>query len=360
MKLFIQLVIWLVVLSGIIVLTSPNGTPTIEYIKKRFDRMTPPNEASPPIKTRPASPPNRCDRGKSNGYKTRYNRIYQWADKNGRTQVSDSPPTGQHTNLRIKNHKVNSFFKLTIDDSQANLPAYTKDHLEAGVKKIYKTLKNVLKVSEIRSTELRLKFISNKKSFHAYRQQVAPDTNYQTTGFYTDILHQSTIWAVGDRRHITRIAMHEATHAIVAGMFGGAPTWLNEGLASFFEKQVITGNDVYSYELINEHLKTLHSSPLPSLKHHFSQTHQQWHDPRRSNLNYAVDWSLIYYLMHSDKGRGLIRSLLDNVAIASCNGLNAEQFIQKNYKGGLSALEAGWKTWLQKARPNTMITIHGF
>jgi len=189
---------------------------------------------------------------------------------------------------------------------------------------------------------------------------VAPDTNYQTTGFYTDRLHQSTIWAVGDRQHITRIAMHEATHAIVAAMFGGAPTGLNEGLTSFFEKQVITGNNVYSYELINEHLKTLHALPLPSLKHHFSQTHQQWHDARKSNLNYAVDWSLVYYLMHTNKGRTLISRLLDNVATSSCHGLNAERFINKNYKGGLVALENSWKVWLQKARPNTMITIHGF
>ncbi|MDF1688386.1 MAG: DUF1570 domain-containing protein [Cycloclasticus sp.] len=360
MKLFIQLVIWLVVLSGIIVLTSPGDAPTIEQVKKHFDRVVSQNEVRPPIKARAVSVPNRCDRAKSNGYKTKYNRIYQWTDKNGQAQVSDRRPTGQYTNLHIKNHKVNSFFRLTIDDSQAQLPAYTKDHVEAGVKKIYKTLKNVLKVSDIRSTELKLKFISNKNSFHAYRQHVAPDTNYQTTGFYTDRLHQSTIWAVGDRHHITRIAMHEATHAIVAAMFGGAPTWLNEGLASFFEKQVITGNDVYSYELINEHLKILHTSTLPSLKHHFSQTHQQWHDARKSNLNYAVDWSLVYYLMHTNKGRNLISSLLDNVATSSCHGLNAESFINKNYKGGLLALENSWKIWLQKARPNTMITIHGF
>lgn len=364
MKFFIRLVILVVMLSGLAVLISTEKQR--DQIAQRLDIFTKHEielvkKDTRPYKSslkKPANQPikNRCDRVNSTPL-NKYYAVYEWVDVNGRTQISDKRPTKGYTKLRIKNLRVDGFFKLSIDNAQARLPAFTHGHIETGVKKIYKSLTRVIRVAEVRTTHLKLKFIRDKKQFHAYRIKVVPDTSYKTTGFYTDRLNEATIWAVGNRDHITRIALHEATHAIVAGMFGGTPTWLNEGLASFFEKTVITGNNVYSYSVINEHLRLLSSSRLPSLSNHFTQTNQQWHDDNKSDLNYAVDWSLVFYMMSSSQGRDLLRYMLDNLAVKNCQGFDAEQFINQYYHGGLRSFEMGWHRWLKSARPNTTMTI---
>lgn len=285
--------------------------------------------------------------------------VYEWLDSNGQKQISDRHPKRDYTQLRIQKMLINKPFLLSVDSAQAQLPAYTKDHVSAGIKKIYKTLIDAIKVRQVRSAHIKMRFISNQHQFHAYRIKVAPDTGNKTTGFYSSRINESVIWATGDRRHITRIAMHEAAHAMIAVMFGGAPTWLNEGLASFFEKTIITGNDVYSYELINEHLDRLRGSKLPSLNSHFMQTHQQWHDTFKSDLNYAIDWSLVFYMMSSADGRNLLKLMLDNVAEINCQDFDTVRFINQHYEGGLGRFETGWHRWINSARKNTTMTIHG-
>lgn len=366
MKLFIRLIISLVFLSGLVTLLSTDKQR--DQIIRRLDiftkqkiefviKDTRPNK---PSLKKPAKKPikNRCDRVISTPINNHY-AVYEWVDVNGQVQISDKRPTREYTKLRIKNLQVDGFFKLSIDNAQAKLPAFTHGHIETGVKKIYKSLTDIIKVAEVRATHLKLKFIRDKKQFHAYRIKVAPDTSYKTTGFYTDRLNEATIWAVGNRDHITRISLHEATHAIVAGMFGGTPTWLDEGLASFFEKTVITGKNVYSYSVINEHLRRLHSTRLPSLNNHFSQTHRQWHDENKSDLNYAVDWSLVFYMMSSSQGRDLLRYMLDNLAVNNCSGFDTSKFINQHYQGGLKRFEKGWHQWLKSAQVNTTMTISG-
>ena len=364
MKLFIRLVILLVLSSGLVALiaTEEQKQEVTERLgvstKRKIESHWKENRPSKPLlkKIEKKRPVRRCDRVNSTLLNKNYT-VYEWNDLNGRTQISDKRPISGYTKLRIKNLRVDGFFKLSIDNSQARLPAFTHGYIEKGVQKIYKSLTDVIKVAEVRATHLKLRFISDKKQFHAYRIKAVPDTSYKTTGFYTDRLNEATIWAVGNRDHITRIALHEATHAIVAGMFGGTPTWLNEGLASFFEKTVIEGTNIYSYSVINEHLRRLHSSRLPSLSNHFTQTHQQWHNDKKSDLNYAVDWSLVFYMMSSPQGRALLRYMLDNLAVNNCNGFDTKQFINQHYQGGLNRFERGWHKWLKSTRPNTTMNI---
>lgn len=194
------------------------------------------NKKQPPLS--PLSTEHRpviCGKVKSQKIDHRYN-VYQWQDANGRTQISDTAPTLGYTNLRVQELYIDNFFDLTLDSSQADLPPFTQNHIQAGVTKTYKTLSDVLKVAQLRKIDLNLKFISDKDQFHAYRRKVAPDSSNQATGFYTSRLNQATIWAVGSKNHLTRISLHESSHAIAAAMFGDTPVWLNEGMAEFFDQ----------------------------------------------------------------------------------------------------------------------------
>jgi len=363
MKIFIRVIIGLVVLSGVFTLLSSKERKS--QMLRKLGLL-----AEQPVDMRTEMPQgrilkaakkpanNNCAKVASVSLNNQ-RIVYEWLDSNGQKQLSDTPPKRGYTQLRIQKNTINKPFLLSVVSNRAQLPAFTADHVSAGINKIYKGLINAIKVRQIRPAHIKIKFISNKGQFHEYRMKVAADTDNKTTGFYSSRINESVIWATGDKSHITRIALHEATHALIAVMFGGAPTWLDEGLASFFEKVVITGNDVYSYELIDEHLKRLRRAKLPSLTSHFMQTHQQWHDESKSDLNYAIDWSLVFYMMSSHSERNLLRLMLDNVAEINCQNFDAAQFINQHYEGGLRRFETGWHRWVNSARKNTTMTIHG-
>lgn len=363
MKIFIRVIIGLVVLSGVFTLFSSKEQQSQIFRKlgllseQSVDvQVEVPQRRIPNAVKKPTN--NSCAKVASVSLNNQ-RIVYEWLDLNGQKQISDRRPKRNYRQLRIQKVLINKPFILSVDSVKAQLPAFTADHVSAGINKIYKGLIKAIKVRQVRPAHIKIKFISSKSQFHEYRIKVAPDTNNKTTGFYSSRINESVIWATGDKSHITRIALHEATHALIAVMFGGAPTWLDEGLASFFEKTVITGNDVYSYELIDEHLELLGKSRLPSLTSHFMQTHQQWHDESKSDLNYAIDWSLIFYMMSSHGERNLLRLMLDNVAEMNCQNFDAVQFIDRNYAGGLRRFEIGWHQWIQAARKNTTMTIHG-
>ena len=363
MKIFIRVIIGLIVLSGVFTLLASKERQSL--ILRKLGLLT-----EQPVDLQTEMPQRRILKPVKKLANTSCAKVasvtlnnqrivYEWLDLNGQKQISDRRPKRDYAQLRIQKMLINKPFLLSVDSVKAQLPAYTKDHVSAGIKKIYKTLINAIKVRQVRPAHIKMRFISNQNQFHVYRIKVAPDTGNKTTGFYSSRINESVIWATGDRSHITRIALHEATHAMIAVMFGGAPTWLNEGLASFFEKTVITGNDVYSYELIDEHLSRLGRSKLPSLASHFIQTHQQWHDESKSDMNYAIDWSLVFYMMSSDNGRNLLRLMLDSVAEINCQDFDAVQFINQHHEGGLRRFEIGWRQWVESARKNTTMTIHG-
>jgi hypothetical protein len=302
---------------------------------------------------REQSRPNACGRVSSQALEQRMV-VYQWRDAQDRESISDQPPTHGYFDLRLKNVHIDNYFKLKIDDRHADLPAFTQDRVSAGVTQIYKTFSQVIKVVELRNIELNIRFFSDPAKFHAYRLKVAPDTSSKATGFYSARLNESVILAQGSREHIVSLALHESTHAIVAAMFGGAPHWLNEGMAGLFDSMRVNGEQTRIFETNAEYLELLKHTRLPSLAAHFTQIRVQWYDPANIDLNYAIDWSLAYFLMSSPYGRDFLRYMLDSLAVNYCQDFSTVAFAHRHYPGGVNALEKNWKAWLRQVRPGTL------
>jgi len=367
MKFLIYFVLLLIISSGItwLSLDDPQRNQLKQYLasfqtqkpssldKNKHPLISPPASPSPVIRNN-HQVKTTCGRVNSSAINHQL-KIYHWQDLNGQSHMSDKPPASNYSKLKIKNLYVKNFFNLSIDSTQAKLPAFTNDHIQAGVSKIYATLTNVLKIAELRKIQLKLKFISDKNTFQRYRQEVAPNLSAKTTGFYGSKNNESVIWATGNKQHISRVSLHESTHAIVAAMFGGAPVWLNEGLAEFFEIMLITANTTHTFASNNAHLKLLRTSHLPSLTQHFSQSRKQWYHESNSPLNYAIDWSIVFYLMSSSDGRDFLRYMLDKLAVDYCQGFNTISFFNQHYKGGLITFEQQWRNWLTHTKPGVLI-----
>lgn len=132
--------------------------------------------------------------------------------------------------------------------------------------------------------------------------------------FVTHSLQGLATWTHGHRRSQTlRTLQHEGFHQFAWNHLGpNLPTWMNEGLAQYFEDAVILDHgmelglaDADRVAKVRDALKFRWSVRLDEL---MSMDSNQWtatlrHDADRSELLYAQAWSIVYYMIHGDGGR---------------------------------------------------------
>ncbi|MEM8783159.1 MAG: DUF1570 domain-containing protein [Planctomycetota bacterium] len=109
------------------------------------------------------------------------------------------------------------------------------------------------------------------------------------------------------------VLQHEGFHQFAWKYLGGdLPTWVNEGLAQYFEdaplvngRLVVGATDRARLARVRAALDAGETLPLGTL---FSLGEGAWgdavhHDENHSGLLYAQSWSVVYFLIHGEDGR---------------------------------------------------------
>ncbi|MCJ7548679.1 MAG: peptidase MA family metallohydrolase [Anaerolineae bacterium] len=131
---------------------------------------------------------------------------------------------------------------------------------------------------------------------------------------------------------------HELAHMALFNLLGSQgyaflPTWLNEGLATYFE----TRPDPANAQAIRTARDTNDLIPLTELCVPFPE------DPARAQLAYAQSGSLVHYL-RQEYGWTAIRELLWAYADGQACNTGTETAIQQD----LTQLEREWRFWLEQ------------
>ena len=105
---------------------------------------------------------------------------------------------------------------------------------------------------------------------------------------------------------------HEATHALLHGSFGDLPLWFDEGLAEFFENDLVQpGAELERVELITKDLKDGWSPDLERLAS-ISDIRQM--TPR----DYREAWAWVHlFLRGSGSGKVIMASCLNDLHLSS-------------------------------------------
>jgi len=171
-------------------------------------------------------------------------------------------------------------------------------------------------------------------------------------GFYISRLNEASVYTGKNDGRMYDVTRHEATHAIVNGAFGRIPTWLNEGLAEYFEQLSFHNSMLRIVSLNNEHLRLIARSHLPELAGYFKLTSKQWYAESNKNERYALGWSIVYFLMSSKKDKQFLSYMLDHLAYNYCKPFSDIDYIIQYYPGGLLQFEQNWKRWLAGSKIN--------
>ena len=120
---------------------------------------------------------------------------------------------------------------------------------------------------------------------------------------------------VGDRseRQTQQVLQHEGLHQFARNYLGyRIPVWLNEGLAEYFEQaQIIKGKvklGIAEGWRIDRLKRAIEAGQALEFNELLNITSDRWRSNMQSGspqgaLQYTQSWSIVYFLIHGDKGR---------------------------------------------------------
>lgn len=278
-------------------------------------------------------------------------KIYRWVDEQGKVHYGDQTPDSltevedQSTQFAFSRR-----FHVEIVGVDHKLPVNTREKVDVAVSKIFEVYEDNLQLGLKGDPFIKVKIFKSQTAFQDYRQLLAPklETN---TGFYVSRLNEATVWQNRSFDAMLNVITHECSHAILNYEIGFTPTWLNEGLAEYFESMNIFGQaivvpphpqwDPMLQELANQ-------KKLPTLDSYFKLQGPSWYDfNKNSHLSYSIGWSLVFYLMSTQEGQQVISSIIKSTREDQYGSLDNHNLINEHYYGGIERLEKNWSVWLR-------------
>ncbi|MDA8100320.1 MAG: tetratricopeptide repeat protein [Nitrospiraceae bacterium] len=133
---------------------------------------------------------------------------------------------------------------------------------------------------------------------------------------------------------LRRLLYHEYTHAVVRSITPRVPTWLNEGLAQFFEGRAIDGKERAALQVLQK------NGALPSLR--TMEGSFLGLAGGQAQMAYLISLSAVRY-MSDQYGVYRIRMILDELASKG----NIQQAVETSLLVSYDEFESGWKRSLE-------------
>ncbi len=184
--------------------------------------------------------------------------------------------------------------------------------------------------------------------------------------FVTHRLQGLATWTEGHPPSQTfRTLQHEGFHQFAWHHLGRQlPTWINEGLAQYFEDAVFLESgmvlglgDPHRIALVQDALDVGYALETRDL---ISLSSRQWShtlntNASRSELLYAQAWSIVYFMIHGDDGRYL-RSFEVYLRLIS-DGLDHPAAFRAAFgDDAIEEIDRGWRRFARHHRPDAVRT----
>ncbi len=280
--------------------------------------------------------------------------IYRWVDEQGGVHFGDKRPgtNAGTSNLSETYKSKRQYFSLKVIRDTASLPAFIEDRVSADVRQIYNILARDLNLDHLRQVFLNVRIIANQDDFQDYKNRIAPGIR-TNSGFYSSKTNEAVVFQGNSPDVMRAIIRHESSHVIMAGLYGSTPSWFNEGFAEYFER-LETGGQVRKIKPAANHLRQLDKLVEQSslnLRDYLEQPARQWYAGHLPD-NYALAWSIIYFLMSHSEGQDFLKGMHNQLAENVCWQFSSIGYFENNYPGGFSGFELAWKDWLAGNKPS--------
>ena len=163
------------------------------------------------------------------------------------------------------------------------------------------------RVPGLEKKSFRVYLFSGQKGYLAYGRDLFGRDKTNTAGLYSPVVKQLLIWNLPDAEQMMRTVRHEGFHQYFDRLVGASPTWLNEGLAEYYEGSKLVKGAWSDGEINGGHMETLAKTELIPLKDFLKIQPGAFYDPRIVEMCYAEAWAFVHYLRTAGGSRKTIR-----------------------------------------------------
>jgi hypothetical protein len=199
----------------------------------------------------------------------------------------------------------------------------------------------------------RVYLFRGQAGFQAYASETSilggkPPEN--AAGQYSPLLKQLLIWNVPSRAEMLKTIKHEGFHQYLDRVLPDPPTWLNEGMAAYYEgMDKVTGTlrlDLPRKEYLDELSR---NRPI-SLKTFVRQPEHAFYE--RGFASYAQGWLVVHMMRHgAPRWRELLKNLLAKLETSSASEASAALLDDDTLQAMDSELHAYWMRMLHGPAP---------
>lgn len=184
--------------------------------------------------------------------------------------------------------------------------------------------------------------------------------------FYSSKANGLATWVEGTPRSFTlETLQHEGFHQFAHAYIGRhLPVWVNEGLAEYFGDGLIVGKKMKVGLATQRRVRVVQAAIRNQTTIDFDallgMTGQQWHQNMTGgsplgNLQYHQSWSLVYFLIHGDRGR--YRKAFERYLILVNKGRHSgTAFRQAFGTQNTEAFRQRWEKYVLALEPDALTT----
>lgn len=189
---------------------------------------------------------------------------------------------------------------------------------------------------------INLKVFGDSTDYRSYQHKIS--SSRAKNGFYSG--SKKFILIYKNDRFLKTIS-HEINHFILRNLIPVVPKWINEGLSEYFEfaqieKGLIT---IHPQNKKLERLQQWIDEPGKiDLSDFFSWPNSKWSKNSKppDYLPSTLSWGIVYFMMTDDSRSKYVKLILQDLN----SGLSSLESLEKNYPGGIPALEADFRKFV--------------
>ncbi len=237
--------------------------------------------------------------------------------------------------------------KIELNDLQ-------QEGIVFGVECIQKTYEDTFGFTYPDDFKIKVVLFEEKEDFLEYQRNSIGEITSES-GYFSSRNSEAVTWLQGDFKRMVAVLFHESSHMVLRDQVPWCPTWINEGLAEYFESlNLFDGNRCICLQATRmEWCRHWVKYGFPvAFEPFFAMDRQAWKafDKSNNNAGYTIGYSIVYFLMSNTKTKSILKEILWDFK-RNRDKADSVATINKFYPGGIRKLEMHWKNWIPRARP---------
>jgi len=150
---------------------------------------------------------------------------------------------------------------------------------------------------------------SGRAAYDSYAGDLFGNAPENTAGLFSPTLKQILVWIPEDPDELLKTLRHEGLHQFLDALLGRLPTWLNEGLAEYFENTERIRGVATPGRADLHHLRTLTAEDYQWIPYSelFAMSAEEFYSD--SSANYAQSWAAVHWLQNTDSQKARLLPL---------------------------------------------------